>query len=82
MKEIMVIQLLDALNTLHSKGIIHRNIKSTNILVSYNHSIEGIPLKLKLSDLGMDLTLNLILSFYAGIIRIVKHISLKANSEK
>lgn len=52
LKEIMAIQLLGELNTLHTKGIFHRNIKPTNILVSFNHAIQEISFFLKVSDLG------------------------------
>lgn len=32
----LVIQILDVINMLHTKEIIHRNIKSTNLLISKN----------------------------------------------
>ena len=49
-KETLAIQMLDGLNLLHSRGIIHRDIRSSNFLVSSN---ENYPIILKLCDIGL-----------------------------
>lgn len=49
--------MLDSVNLIHSKSILHRNIKPKNFLTSISHS-EDWPFALKLSDLELTSNLN------------------------
>jgi len=49
LKETLAIQMLDSINLLHSRCVIHRDIKPQNFLVSAN---KLFPILLKLCDLG------------------------------
>jgi calcium-dependent protein kinase len=47
-------QILDGLNYLHQKGIIHRNVKPENILISGKDFTELSDIQIKLSDYGFS----------------------------
>lgn len=53
LKEILALQMLDSLNQLHEKDVVHRDIKSDNFLIKHNNTNSGLPFTIKLSDLGL-----------------------------
>ena len=51
----MIKQLLNALHYMHSKDIIHRDLKMENVMVDVEESETGCPeLVLKLTDFGFS----------------------------
>jgi len=59
-KEAIAIQILDALNSLHLQGFIHRNIKPSSFLVQANNNKDSnFPYCLKLRVIGLSAPWNL-----------------------
>lgn len=50
--------MIDALNILHAKDILHKNIRSENILISYNNYLIDIPFTMKISFVSLSSLLD------------------------